>query len=510
MADTAPGAGTAPAAGPARWRALARRDGPLFALLAAFLLARLVIWRDGRVFTAYDSISYRGADGFDFATLVSFTGHAPRLWGTPLFYALFGTDGARVFGQWALATVAWAGLAWAVWGVLRGLAAKLVGAGGVLVLALCRPVTNWDFAVLSESLSISLGVATLAFLIRWLAGGSRWALAGMLASAVWWTFTRPDISVLIILLLLVLVVLAWRLRARRRGALVASGVLAATVAWCSVITPISIDTYVKDGWIATSKTGYAEGLLVYQLRLLVLPDPAVKEIFVREYGMPTCPATDAIATGTDWRTIEFFAAYTNECPELRAWGEAQAGRVYLRFAVDHPVRFAGITQRLMAWSLGGATYAKVPAVIPAPAEKVLFPPWRSSFALLSLAFAVLVAVVLVLRGRRRHGLLTWLGILTGLATGASAFAGTYFGAGEYNRFGMQEAVGARLAVILLFAAAVDLAVERVRRTRSNTGPEPADVMEYPHTPEDPPAEAPSATGRPVATGTAADTQTREG
>jgi len=209
-------------------------------LVAVFVAARVFICVRGDVFTSFDTFSYaqRGDQAFDRGSLVSLTGHAPRLWGVPLFYAIFPTDEARAVAQWALGTVAWAALAWALWVCLRTLVVRVVAVAGVLVLALTPQVANWDFAILSESLSISLGVLVLALLLLWARTKSVWYLAGATTAAVWWTFTRTDARVFVVFLILGLAVVALRRSSRRRQALVAAGVLVLATIWCTAITPV--------------------------------------------------------------------------------------------------------------------------------------------------------------------------------------------------------------------------------------------------------------------------------
>jgi hypothetical protein len=452
-------------------RAVRHPSWALVVLLGGYLLARVRILAGGTVFTSYDTFSYAYRDdpAFDRGALVSLTGHAPRLFGVPLFYVLFPDDRLRAAGQWALGTLAWAVLAWVLWTCLRSLAAKLLAAGGVLVLALTGTVSSWDFAILSESLSISLGVLTLALLLRWLVSGSRPALAGMVAGAVWWTFTRPDIRVFVVLVVGVLAVVAWRRAAWRRAALVAAGVLAIAVAWCTALVPVVDRSYQR--WSATPQVRYDEGLLVYRLRLHVLPDPRVKRVFQDEFGMPSCAAAEDIARGSAWRTVDFVAAYVS-CPQLRAWGQENAGTVFYRFAREEPGLYGRYLQEPVSWSLGGAAYAKVPRPLPAKVERLAFPPWRYSIPFLAAAVLVAGMAAVLAGAARRRTVLFWTGLLLAGFCAVSAVAGVVFGAGEYNRFGVQEAAGLRLAPLVLACAALDSALER-RADRSRQ-PRPAE------------------------------------
>ncbi len=438
------------------------------ALLTAFVAARVAVLTGGHVFTSYDTFSYayRADPTFNRGPLVSFTGHAPRLWGAPLFYAPFPTDTARAAAQWTLGTIAWAALATALWACLRSTVSRVLAAAGVLGLGLTAQVTNWDFAILSESLTISLGVLTVACLLWWLRAGSRVALAGMCAAGLWWTFIRPDIRVFTILIVVLLLVVAWRNRPRRVMALAAAGVLTVAALWCTAILP-QVDRSFAE-YSATPAVGYDEGLLVYRLRLHVLNHPDVKAAFQRDFGLPACPAAEAIADRPEWRTVEFFSAYTN-CPELREWGRRNAGDVWTRFAVDEPGMYAGYLRETMIWSMSGPVYAKVPHVLPGTLERMTFPgaPW--SYRAVIAGFAVALGAALAVGAARRRRLLFLAGVLLAAASAISLLAGVEFGAGEYNRFGVQEVIGLRLAILLLIVTAVDAAVERWRERASPAG-----------------------------------------
>jgi hypothetical protein len=442
-----------------------RSTWALAGLLAVFAAGRIAVLTGGRVFTSFDTFSYayRGDPAFNRGPLVSFTGHAPRLWGAPLFYALFPNDTGRAAGQWALGTLAWACLATVVWACLRSTVSRVLGAAGVLGVGLSTPVTNWDFAILSESLTISLGVLTLAGLLWWLRTGSRVALVGMCAAGLWWTFTRPDIRVFVFLIVVLLLAVAWRNRPRRVTALAAAGVLAVAALWCTAIQPQVGRSFQE--YSAIPAVGYQEGLLAYRLRLHVLPHPEVKAAFQRDFGLPGCPPAEAIAAGPEWRTEEFVDAYAS-CAELREWGRRNAGDVWTRFAVEEPRLYAGYLGPTIAWSLRGPVYAKVPHVLPSRIERAAFPaaPW--SYRVVIAGFVIALGAALAAGAARRHRLLFWAGVLLAAASLVSLLAGIEFGAGEYNRFGVQEVIGLRLAILLLGVVAVDAAVERRRERRS--------------------------------------------
>jgi hypothetical protein len=428
-------------------------------LVGLFVVGRVAILFQGVLFTSFDSSSYARRPGTG-GSLVSLLGHAPRLWGVPLFDALFGSDPARTYGQWTVATIAWAGLAVVVSGLLRHPLAKLAGTAVVLAIALLPQVDSWDFAILSESLSISLGVATLALVLRWAATGSRAALVGTVVVAIWWTFTRPDIRVFTAFLVLAFALLAWRMPARRRAGLVAGGVLLVGIGWCSAVAGATQTTYETH-----SVLGRDEGIM-YQLRTQVFPDPAIKAVFVAQLGLPSCPAADAIAAQPAWQ-VEAFSDATHTCPALYAWIDAHRDSAMTDFARADPRRYAGMTGTILAQTLGSSHYAKVPAVLPGRLGSLVFP--RNVGAeLWGLAGALLLAgaAVLVTRARVVDPVLTWGMLATAAVCLVSAESNVVFGVGEFWRFGVQEAAGLRVAILVLFVVAADALL--VRRSELST------------------------------------------
>jgi hypothetical protein len=421
--------------------------GGLLALLGLYLVARLLVLvitlAQGHVFLAYDTRSYVEPG-------VSLAGHSPRLWGVPLFYRVLGNDSLRGVGQWVIGTGAWATLAVVVWRLLRAPAARLAGTGAVLLLALHDAVGNWDLAMLSESLSINLGVLAFALLLYFVATGSRAALIGLTVAGFWWTFTRPDIRVFAVFLVLVLAFVAYR--TRRWSAAVAAGVLVLAIGWCTAILPTVTETARPYSAFGVSQSH--DEFLLFRLRVQVLPDPGIKAVFTDQLGMPACPAAEAIATRPDWDILNFADAYY-ACPELKAWGDANRDTVFNRFAVVAPGQYARMTVGLVNESMLGGTYAQVPSVLPPPLQKLAFPGIRWALLAVLLYLAAAVTAVLLTRARRDHRLLVDGAAGLVLVCLVSTVGGVLYGTGEFWRFGIQEAVGVRLGVALLLAAALD-------------------------------------------------------
>jgi hypothetical protein len=451
-------------------------------IFGLYLIGRLVLIVGGHVFTSNDSATYapRPSGG---GSLLSFVGDAPRPWGLPLFYAIFGNDGWRTFAQWSVGTIAWGYFAWEVSRNLATRGARYAVVAGILFLSLLRTVSNWDLAILSESMSISLGLLVLALLLRWLRTGSRAAIAGMTATALWWTFIRPDIRVFTVVLMAVLLGLAARMWWQRRrsnsaspaggggrigAALVACLVLGLGLAWYAAITPAmerAGNAYDLDG-LQSSPLPEAEQVLVYRLRVDVSTDPVMWNAFKTELGMPTCPELEAFTQESEWMGRAWVEAYTR-CPALVAWvGERTDQIFWSELAAENPSLFVRTFLKKTSLALGGDVYADVPKVVPARAEDLVFPSRRYGLPLALLGFVVAIGLVWWAGCLRTNRRLVWFATVVFGTAVLSAVATIVAYTGEIQRFGIQETVATRIAIIILLACAFDAWLLRRTSRRS--------------------------------------------
>jgi hypothetical protein len=467
-------------------------DGLLAGIFVVYLVLRVVLVLGGQVFTSFDSAAYAYRDdpARNHGPLLSFLGHAPRPWGLPLFYAMVGSDHARAVGQWAVGTVAWALFAWELSRHLRTRTARAIGVAGVLGLACLNTVASWDFAILSESMSISLGVVVLALALRWARTGSNVALGLMTAFGVWWTFIRPDIRIFTTVLIAILLWLAWRaFRARDaaesrrspRAILIAAGVLALGMVWYSAITPAMNEAFKPyDGdAVAGNPLSMDEELFVYRLRVDVSTNPQMWDAYKTKLGMPTCPAIEAFTTQSQWQSQAWQQAYLN-CPPLVGWvHQHQDPLFWTDIAKADPALAAKVFTQTVSSSLGGDAYAKMPRVVPSPLERAVFPSQQYGLPVALVGFAVVLTLFLVAGGRRRHPRLSAASLVLGGAALLSTVATVLVHSGEYRRFGIQETISTRIVLVVLLVAAVDAWLTRGALAppvvRQPTGAESADA-----------------------------------
>ncbi|MFC4145026.1 hypothetical protein ACFO0M_02045 [Micromonospora mangrovi] len=471
--EPAPTDGSASTVEPAR-RGLRRRpqDLVLVGLLLAYVAARASIAARVEPFRTYDSRSYAGLlDGSNPTATVSFTGHAPRLWGTPLLYALAGSDPARALAQALVGTVAWSVLAVALWFSLRTLTARVVATVLLLGLALTPAAYVWDHTLISESLSINLGLLAFGLLAIWVRTRSRVVLVATTLVVLWWIFVRQDMLLFVGLVVLVLAGLAWRSRPHRRAAAAALVAVLAGLAWNVAILGPTDHTFAK--W---SASGYSqtEETFLYRLMVQVMDDPQMRRTYYQDLGMPRCRPMERATAPKAWRIGAVSQAYT-ACPALRAWSDEHRMSVGYRYALADPRHYAWTMEQTLPAALGSTalhTYGKpVPLLPDGVVQAVYFP--AAPRVLPTLGGITLVAVLacLLTGALRRRRRLVVVGVVGGLTSVASVLASLMLSAGEYTRFGIQESLYLRISLLVLLVAALDAALtRRAERTVGPAGP----------------------------------------
>jgi hypothetical protein len=431
-----PGAETAPRRGVRHLVREQRGTVVLAGLLLVYLVARLLaLWRF-EVFTSFDTGAYAPRPGITepFDT-VSFTGASPRTWGAPLLFAVVDTDVARALLQWVIGTIAWSLLVVGLWVNVRTLPARVFAAVATIGLALTAPVYTWDFAILSESLSLGLGVMALGLFALWSRTGSRLTATGMAVVGVWWVFTRPDVLPYVVALALVL-----------------------GIGWYAATVSRYDDAHRKWGL----HLGLSESTFLYRLRLQVYPDARVLRVYTRDFEMPSCPAAASVAGQEEWAYAEFVQAYRS-CPELVAWTAREKETASIRYALADPVHFARLTKGVMASMLGGTSYASPAKALPRVQDTIFFPSPAGILRVLLGVFSLALVAIVATRALQRATWLAATGTALVVTSGVSALVGSLYSAGAYSRFGIQEAVLMRVGLIMMVTAAIDALVLRRRR-----------------------------------------------
>ncbi|MGE5828382.1 MAG: hypothetical protein ACM30G_08465 [Micromonosporaceae bacterium] len=440
-----------------------RYPGSIFTcLLSAYVIARISILKESRIRLWWDAFSYayRDSPEWDRGPLVSFIGHAPRLWGVPLFYALFPSDPPRLVAQWAVSTAAWALLAWTLWKCLRSLPAKVIASGAVLGFALLTPITQWDFTILSESLSISLGVIVVACFMLWARSGSRVALVALAATGFYWTFVRPELRLFVVVLCGVLLFDAWRRRDQRRWALGGAVVLAIAIGWSSLIMPT---VYHNFGRYTHSHLSAQGDVLMFKLPY-VYSHPELTRVYEQELGMPPCPAATALVRNRAGDFFELLAEY-NACPELSAWGDKH-GSEPIGFLVAAPDLAARAIWRAAPHAFGGVDgygyYGISANFFPKRIDRLSFHPTMKVLGGLLGGLLVALIVAVVSGAFRRRRLLVGTALVLIATALVSEVIGILLLDAEPARYGIQENIALRIALLVLVVATIDTVAERLR------------------------------------------------
>ncbi|MGH9088571.1 MAG: hypothetical protein ACRDYZ_10775 [Acidimicrobiales bacterium] len=304
-----------------------RRHWPELALGAGYVAANLSLSLTGRPHVAIfnDSATY---------LVPSFTGSSGRLWFVPVLYWLAGSDGARVVLQTVVGTCCWLALAAVLARMLTARALRRAGVGIVLLVGLSPEVVQWNRAILSESLAISVSVALLAASIWLLARRSWCALAVWLTLVLAWAFSRQVQALIVVVLAFPLLVMAVRRPAVRKKYLVGAAAVVAIASW-GVVASLQASSITRFNAIAIVRYRVethpgelqyleARGLpMVAPLRAPIPFGPAGLPVNVTEHANPT-DMTHLLAS-----------------PQLVDWIDQRWDGVYARYLVTHPATALG-------------------------------------------------------------------------------------------------------------------------------------------------------------------------
>src|SRR4051812_44306790 len=183
---------------------VARREYVLILLATGFVLFRVIGFIDAEPRTYPDTGTYEHVALAPILSADFLAGwRAPTL---PLLYKLVTGDQARIWAQLAISIVCWLALAAAVAATIRERRLRPLAFGAVLVFALAPEIVQWDAALLSESVSLSLTAALTAAWLWILRRPSPWAYGTMFALAAAWALARDPHAYVVLGLALVLAV----------------------------------------------------------------------------------------------------------------------------------------------------------------------------------------------------------------------------------------------------------------------------------------------------------------
>lgn len=381
---------------------------------------------------------YVYVDSGEYAVL-DFSGRARRPWATPFLYWLVpGDDRWVIVGQAVVGGLCWAvlGLAVAAW--FREPRVRWGATGAVVALGLTTSITNWDTAVLSESLALSLTALVVA---AWLNLSRRptWAAAGLVvAGTLPWLFVRQ--SLLPVAWLVVGVAVAAAIVTRRRGG--AWRHLAGLAVALVLLTGLASVSYSRNQEVVRQN-------LTVIVANRVAPDPG-RLTWFREHGMPV-PASGDLDPGA-----------LADDPAFGRWVGGEGRGTYARYLITHP--WYTLTEPLddlvsVRRSYGdepveqstmlspGDGYGSARPVVPEVVEQVLFQPGGTGTVIAALA--AVLGLSLVRRHRRDRRWAVALA-LVGVSL-ASLVVGWHGATPELGRLAILAAVALRFGLILQLA-----------------------------------------------------------
>jgi hypothetical protein len=436
------------------------------------------IWRtvDGPPWIWQDSRSYIAAAHPPALSMAFLAGHRPPV--VPLLWKVTGSPEAYVVTQTVLAVLAWSFLAWSVSRLVRAGWPAIVAGVAVLGFASCWQIIEWDWSVLSESISLS-------------------AVAVIVASIIWLArrFTLPRAAALVIACV---VYEGARDQATWAVGAAALGVLAYTAvrSFRPRRAPVhaTIRSLIALGLVLLASAGLTGAGAAHAKRnvinvedvfdVRVFPFPHRVAWFARN-GMPQAATIDTLASEVSASPGQAKVVGPNlQTPSwspLERWFESRAETTFIYYVLTHPgydltapfqrpeLTYNNANGQLAFYGdINNGTRRFLP-VLPA----VLFPSWQTEAAIAIGASALLAA-----RHRLRPSLVTALAIiaLTGLASMLIAWQGDGM---EVARHTIEGNVQTRLGVlVLVLVSALPLDLDRhagkSRRTASAlvAGPTP--------------------------------------
>ena len=363
-------------------------------------------------------------------------GRAPLV---PLVYGLLGGSdlGIRLV-QAGVAALAWTTLVWTAARRLDGLLKPILLGAAILGTSLELQNLAWERVAMSESLSISALVLCLTAAI-WMTEAPTRAACAAFATACVAALACRDANVFVVFPAAVLLISCGLRRSRR---LVWTG--AVLVAGCAA------------AWSASSRGDRWVFPFMNVLTMRVLPDPGVRETFVRR-GMPLTP--ELMERSGKWASDDGQRLLSHPSLEtVRTWARQRGrGTLLAVLAADLPgtlsAPFENAKQSLGLRPFRNGAYLPPDfrSVLPDRAEELLRPETARSFLLFA-GVAALAAVFAVRAGRRSPLLI--VGAIGAALAVPALLASWHADAMEIERHAYPFGEQLRLSVWLLLAGAL--------------------------------------------------------
>jgi hypothetical protein len=381
-------------------------------------------------------------------------------WTVPVLYHLILDDTLRGYAQVAVGLVCWLTLAAVVAALIRDTRLRIAAFTTVLAVSLTPSVLGWDFDLLSESVSLSLGAL---FVAAWLAFVSwpRWrTVAALVAVALLWAFAR-DSNAYVVLATVPLLAISLAAGEERR-------LRVAALAGMLVVFAASYISYTAGPTYPTSDGTKFEGRwvpsLLDVLGTRVFKDPQAVAYF-QSHGMPVNQRLRSVIRQPDAHHPEFFE--TPGLTSFRRWVASNGRTTYLRYSLEHPGY--GVGKPAHDWRIlffpDVSLYNSLSRGAPLPdaVQENVFPA-RIGTMLFFSVITVVVAGWAAWRARAHVRLASVVPIGLLLTTIPHALV-VWHGSGiELDRHSISLALLFRVAILLLLFFSVDaLLTERQRR-----------------------------------------------
>ena len=396
-----------------------RTTALLIAAAAGFVALRLVALANVAVVETPDTPTYED---------VNFLGDATRLWVVPLLWKLTPDDTGT---QVVLGIVAWLTLAVVTFMVMRDRHVAIGGFLIILALGLSASATEWDKALLSESVTFSALLLVASALLLLADHYSRARAAFLIVALTAWLFARHADAWLFVLVAPP-VILALLLTRRRE-----------------LIVALALPLMVLTGWAALviareDAVWKLNAVGVIQDRVLKDPDQTA---FFRDRGLPD---TELIRSQAD-KPFRWGGPPLND-PTLLAWVDSDFRPTYTRYLATHPVGTLERPARYFATDLPTrAGYTTPREVLPVPVRQVL---WSSRGGLALLAILSLGFVLLAIRARvTRPGM--WIAVAGVAVAGVCGLMTWHQAATELPRLIAPVLLLLQLSLLLALLFAVD-------------------------------------------------------